>query len=240
MTFITNSIYLLEWNLTKQWIIADFPQTILNHCPTAKVLCIAIVQPRSAYTWNFIQFKSPNKFLRSWSRGIIGTSVRLQVICQLRRAENIMFLSAELGRDFQIMVMMRPSLTDDGFCLPQPRGSVLTSPFSQVAPPFASGVVFLSAMLDRLTVQCYYNRDLLSILQAIRWIFHNSFAVTQPSHRYHPGMCGIWTIVVQALVSTGNTSIEDFSTSDVQPSELCSLPVPRRSRSQSLWIITSS
>ena len=80
---------------------------------------------------------------------------------------------------------------DDGFCLPQPRGSVLTSPFSQVAPPFASGVVFLSAMLDRLTVQCYYNRDLLSILQAIRWIFHNSFAVTQPSHRYHPGMCGI-------------------------------------------------
>ena len=80
---------------------------------------------------------------------------------------------------------------DDGFCLPQPRGSVLTSPFSQVAPPFASGVVFLSAMLDRLTVQCYYNRDLLSILQAIRWIFHNSFAETQPSHRYHPGMCGI-------------------------------------------------
>jgi hypothetical protein len=35
-----------------------------------------------------------------------------------------------------------------------------------VAPPFASGVVFLSAMLDRLTVQCFYNRDLLNILQA--------------------------------------------------------------------------
>ncbi len=37
----------------------------------------------------------------------------------------------------------------------------------QAAPPFAAGVVFLSAMLDRLTVQCYYNRDLLSILQVI-------------------------------------------------------------------------
>jgi hypothetical protein len=36
----------------------------------------------------------------------------------------------------------------------------------QVAPPFASGIVFLSAMLDRLTVQCFYNRDLLNILQA--------------------------------------------------------------------------
>ena len=36
----------------------------------------------------------------------------------------------------------------------------------QVAPPFASGIVFLSAMLDRLTVQCFYNRDLLTILQA--------------------------------------------------------------------------
>ena len=35
-----------------------------------------------------------------------------------------------------------------------------------MAPPFASGVVFLSAMLDRLTVQCFYNRDLLAILQA--------------------------------------------------------------------------
>ena len=32
------------------------------------------------------------------------SGVRLQVICQLRRAENIMFLSAELGRDAQIMV----------------------------------------------------------------------------------------------------------------------------------------
>ncbi len=38
--------------------------------------------------------------------------------------------------------------------------------FTQVAPPFASGIVFLSAMLDRLTVQCFYNRDLLTILQA--------------------------------------------------------------------------
>jgi len=100
-------------------------QTILKHCPTAKV------------------------------------------ICQLRRAENIMFLSAELGRNFQIMA----------------------------APPFASGVVFLSAMLDRLTVQCYYNRDLLSILQA--------------------------------LVSSGKITTDHFSSGDVQPSELCSQPVPR-------------
>ncbi len=29
-----------------------------------------------------------------------------QVICQLRRADNIMFLSAELGRDFDVMVTL--------------------------------------------------------------------------------------------------------------------------------------
>jgi len=50
-------------------------------------------------------------------------------------------------------------------------------------------------MLDRLTVQCFYNRDLLNILQA--------------------------------LVSSGNYSHEDFSSNFVQPSELSSVPVPR-------------
>ena len=32
----------------------------------------------------------------------------------------------------------------------------------------------------------------------------------------------------QALVSSGNYSPSDFTSNDVQPSELCSQPVPRR------------
>jgi len=62
-----------------------------------------------------------------------------KIICQLRRAENILFLGADLGRFNDIMI----------------------------TPSFASGMVFLSAMMDRLTAQCFYNRDLLNILQAL-------------------------------------------------------------------------
>jgi len=62
-----------------------------------------------------------------------------KIICQLRRAENILFLGTDLGRDNDI----------------------------SVTPYFASGVVFLSAMMDRLIAQCFYNRDLLNILEAL-------------------------------------------------------------------------
>ncbi len=34
--------------------------------------------------------------------------------------------------------------------------------------------------------------------------------------------------MLQALVSSGSYTAEDFLSGDVQPSELCSLPVPRR------------
>ena len=50
--------------------------------------------------------------------------------------------------------------------MPLTQPVLMISCLTQVAPPFASGIVFLSAMLDRLTVQCFYNRDLLTILQA--------------------------------------------------------------------------
>ena len=102
----------------RQLIIADFPQTILNHCPTAKVLCSTIVQRDQHIREISFHSSTRNKILISWSRGINEASVCLQVICQLRRAENIMFLSAELGRDFQIMVMMRPSLTEPAMMVP--------------------------------------------------------------------------------------------------------------------------
>jgi hypothetical protein len=39
---------------------------------------------------------------------------------------------------------------------------------------------------------------------------------------------GFQRILLQALVSSGSYTADDFSSGDVQPSELCSLPVPRR------------
>ena len=42
---------------------------------------------------------------------------------------------------------------------------------------------------------------------------------------------------VQALVSSGNVSPEDFTSSDVLPSELCSLPVPLRLKNATIMSV---
>ena len=164
-----------------------------------------------------------------------------QVICQLRRAENIMFLSADLGRNIEIMVINMPwrvffacylFLRDEN-----PGFSNLIS----WLPPSGCPAVCIGSGLPQRNARSPYCPMLLQQRSAFDSSGKNALDASIPMlctrdscFEFIPWIWGylVWILTIQALVSSGNITPDNFTGSDVQPSELCSLPVPRRFRNE--------